>query len=207
MQNAWVPPTRGLILYGLGALALLVAFSGAGLGLVPNGFLTYGAAFCTLLGALLHAMRDRNSSRQGSLRLLGLAVVAPLTISAVGLLGERMLVQFGVVAQSAPLDPAATILLTAAVALAVVVACASALPPLIPGPKPGEAVPIVTAWTVTVIDATLVAASLALFLWFARSGVVPDRTPRDSQFVVWTERCHRMLARRSLSETHRDDLV
>jgi hypothetical protein len=123
-------------------------------------------------GSAYLASRASSNSRQGSLRPLALIPLIPLGTSIAGLLGERVLLGAGIVSSIAPLQPAANILLVAATVIAIATVLVDVAFPLAPWAAAGTA-PAVSSQTIDVLDATIVASTLATILWFRHSGVVP----------------------------------
>ena len=167
-----IPPAASLAAYASAAAGLLVAGSGALLGVLDDGVLFYAAAFLMLGGAIWHGIRNGVVMRQGQLRILTLAALVPTAGAIFGLGGERALVAAGVSSSIAPAAPAVYLLLTTAAILALAMVVTS-LAPAPRSPAPGYGRPHVAPGTLLVIDAALVAATAAVYMWFVRSGVVP----------------------------------
>ena len=165
---------------GLGGFLVcagLLALDASGLTFLRPGALEYAAAFVCLISSVIWGASGRGAIEQGALRPLTLAPLILLGSSSMGLIGERLLHEAGIVKNLAPFQPASTILLTAAIALAVTTAVVDVAPR---APVPVDRRPQVSDLTLTVIDAVVVAATLALGAWFAQTGVIPMLMPGEA---------------------------
>lgn len=158
--------------FATAGLLLLLDASGTLLGVCSQGAAQYGAAFLLLAGSTYLASRASSNSRQGSLRPLALIPLIPLGTSISGLLGERVLLATGIVSSIAPLQPAANILLVAAIVIALAIVLADIAFP-VAGSATSSRFPAVSSPTIDVLDGTIMASTLATLLWFRHSGVIP----------------------------------
>lgn len=141
------------------------------LGSTVYGFARYAAAYCILGAGLWYTQRSGRWSGQGQVRLAFLMLLAPTLTSLVGLGGEALLTRANLLSGHAPLDPAGSILLTAAVVLTGMVLLVDRLTdtPPAPGGPPGS-VPLVIA---NVLDLFVILGAVAVAAWFRREGVIP----------------------------------